>query len=266
MKQTTIPYIPELADLYTELMIPPGGAAPAEDKTEHAVSQARALLKQALPEVDISACTWRAAESEKTETPLGTVKLRLKMGYSGTILGLLYTLEGEQLLARYTQNWDMVCRDSCVECFIASEPNNPSYVNLEFNPLGTCWAQIGPDREHRDKLSTAAVSTIFRRGFITTSSMDTGGLDGQNRVRWEMLVMLPMPEVDILKNRAMQLAEQSSGADCEGNMLKGTRLRANFYTTGDDLQKPVYQSWCAIDTPHPDFHQPDYFGEVVFGE
>jgi hypothetical protein len=263
MKQTTIPCIPALADLYAELISPP--QAHTEKNSDKVISQARTLLKQTVPEVDISACTWRDSESDVPDKPLGTVKVRLKMGYSGTILGLLYTLEGVELLARYTRNWDMVCRDSCVECFIASEPNNPAYVNLEFNPLGTCWAQTGTDREHREKLSLKALSAIFRRGFITTSSMDTGGLDGKSRVRWEMLILFPMQEVGVLANTIKQLAFARSGA-CEGNMLKGTLLRANFYTTGDDLQKPVYQSWCAIDTPHPDFHQPDYFGEVVFGE
>lgn len=263
MKQTTIPCIPALAEFYADLMSPPQGSS--EENPDNLISKARNLLKQALPEVDISACTWRDAESGGAEKPLGTVKAKLKMGYSGTILGLLYTLEGDELLARYTRNWDMVCRDSCVECFIAAEPEDPAYVNLEFNPLGTCWAQTGTDREHREKLSMKALSAIFRRGFITTSSMDTGGLDGQSRVRWEMLIMFPLQEVGILTNTIKQLSVENSGA-CEADMLKGVCLRANFYTTGDDLQKPVYQSWCAIDTPAPDFHQPDYFGEMVFGE
>ncbi|NQT58430.1 MAG: hypothetical protein HQ557_05555 [Bacteroidetes bacterium] len=252
MKQAIISYIPALSDLYAELTkFSRGAAAKNPDKI---VAQTRNLLKETLPEIDISACTWRAAESDK---PLGTVKADLKMGYSGTILGLLYTVEGDELLVRYTRDWDMVCQDSCVECFISSEPSSPAYVNLEFNPLGTCWAQIGPDREHRERLSEAAVSTIFRRGSITTRARDAGCLKGESRFRWETLVMLPMQKVGILT--------QHAGAGCDADMLKGTCLQANFYTTGDHLQNPVYQSWCPIHTPNPDFHQPEYFGELVFG-
>ena len=252
MKQTTIPYIPALSKLYAELAKSSRGAAAENpDKT---TAQAQTLLKETKQEIDISACTWRTAESDK---PLGTVTAGLNIGYSGTILGLLYTIEGDELLVRYTQDWDRVCQDSCVECFISSESTYPAYVNLEFNPLGTCWAQIGPDRNHRERLSKAAVSTIFRRGSITTRAMDAGCLKGESRFRWEMLVMMPMQKVGILA--------QHEGAGYDADMLKGTRLRANFYTTGDDLQNPVYQSWCPIDTPSPDFHQPKYFGELVFG-
>ncbi len=250
MKQTTIPCIPALAGLYAE----------------KAEAQARKLLKTVSAKVDISACTWRNDESNKSVNLLGTVKASLKMGYSGTILGLLYTIEGDELLVRYTQDWDRVCQDSCVECFIASEPNNPAYVNLEFNPLGTCWAQIGPDREHRKNLSKTAVSTIFRRGLITTKAIDIGSVDTESRFRWEMLVMFPMQKVGVLTHSSAQCAVDQAVSECTADMLKGTRLQANFYTTGDDLQKPVYQSWCAIDTPSPDFHQPNYFGELVFGE
>lgn len=260
MKQTTIPYIPALADLY-EKIIKPSSDADAENP-DKAEMQARNLLKNALPEVEISECTWREAESER---PLGEVKAYLKMGYSGTVLGLLYTLEGDELLVRYTRDWDMVCQDSCVECFIASEPNDPAYVNLEFNPLGTCWAQIGTDREHRGKLSKTTVSSIFRRGLIITRAKDDGCKADESRFRWEMLVMLPMQKIGVLTHTSAQRALDHAVSECTADMLKGVRLRANFYTTGDDLQKPVYQSWCAVHTPLPDFHQQEYFGELVFG-
>lgn len=260
MKQTTIPYIPALADLYEKMINP---SSDAEDENiGSAESQARYLLKNALPEVEISECTWREAGAEK---PLGKVEASLKMGYSGTILGLLYTLEGDELLVRYTQDWDMVCQDSCVECFVASEPNDPAYVNLEFNPLGTCWAQIGSDREHREKLSKTAVSAIFRRGSITTRAKDAGCLVDESRFRWEMLIIMPMQKIGVLRHTSAQCAFDHAVAECREDMLKGVRLRANFYTTGDDLQKPVYQSWNAVHTPLPDFHQSEYFGELVFG-
>jgi len=259
MKQTTIPYIPALADLYSELT---KLTTPSRDNAE---TQVRNLLRKASPGIEISACTWRTSEPDGAGKPLGTVKAGLKMGYSGTVLGLLYTLEGDELLVRHTQDWDMVCQDSCVECFIAAEPDASAYVNLEFNPLGTCWAQIGTDRKHREKLSIKAVSTIFRRGLITTKAMDAGAIYGENRFRWEMLVMFPLQEVGVLAKTINQISVQNAGAGCNAAMLEGIRLRANFYTTGDDLQKPVYQSWCAVDTPAPDFHQPGYFGTMVFG-
>ena len=46
--------------------------------------------------------------------------------------------------------------------------------------------------------------------------------------------------------------------------LKGKTLRANFYKCGDKLQQMHFLSWNPIDVPKPDFHRPDFFGEVTF--
>lgn len=46
--------------------------------------------------------------------------------------------------------------------------------------------------------------------------------------------------------------------------IKGKTCRANFYKCGDGLTKPHYLSWNNIETPKPDFHTPQYFGEFVF--
>ncbi len=45
----------------------------------------------------------------------------------------------------------------------------------------------------------------------------------------------------------------------------GHRAAANFYKCGDETAVPHYGAWSPIDTPQPDFHRPEFFGEVVFG-
>ena len=40
-------------------------------------------------------------------------------------------------------------------------------------------------------------------------------------------------------------------------------IRANFYKCGDKTAHPHYLSWSPIDTPKPDFHRPDFFGELL---
>ncbi|MDE6269894.1 MAG: hypothetical protein K2M12_03440, partial [Muribaculaceae bacterium] len=44
----------------------------------------------------------------------------------------------------------------------------------------------------------------------------------------------------------------------------GKQLRANFYKCGDLLSTPHFLSWNRVDTPHPDFHRPEYFGAIKF--
>jgi hypothetical protein len=39
-------------------------------------------------------------------------------------------------------------------------------------------------------------------------------------------------------------------------------LRANFYKWGDGTSVPHYLTWSHIVTETPDFHRPEFFGEL----
>ena len=45
--------------------------------------------------------------------------------------------------------------------------------------------------------------------------------------------------------------------------LDGRVMRANFYKCGDKLPVPHFVSWAPIVTDRPNFHCPEFFGEVV---
>ena len=45
----------------------------------------------------------------------------------------------------------------------------------------------------------------------------------------------------------------------------GHRAAANFYKCGDETEVPHYGAWSPVETPSPDFHRPEFFGELVFG-
>ena len=44
----------------------------------------------------------------------------------------------------------------------------------------------------------------------------------------------------------------------------GKTIRANFYKCGDRLKQQHYLSWNPIDLPRPNFHCPEFFGELTF--
>ena len=46
--------------------------------------------------------------------------------------------------------------------------------------------------------------------------------------------------------------------------LSGLQMRANFYKCGDKTSRPHFLSWNPIDVPSPDFHRPDFFGQLAF--
>ena len=41
-------------------------------------------------------------------------------------------------------------------------------------------------------------------------------------------------------------------------------MKANFYKCGDRLKQQHYLSWNPIDLPRPNFHCPEFFGELTF--
>lgn len=50
------------------------------------------------------------------------------------------------LLARYTDQNDEVCNDSCMEFFFRPNENDPRYFNFEFNPFGTMYFAVRTSR------------------------------------------------------------------------------------------------------------------------
>ena len=40
-------------------------------------------------------------------------------------------------------------------------------------------------------------------------------------------------------------------------------IRANFYKCADKSAHPHFLSWSPIDVPSPDFHRPEFFGELI---
>ena len=50
----------------------------------------------------------------------------------------------------------------------------------------------------------------------------------------------------------------------EGLMFSGFKARANFYNCADETIIPHFVTWNPIGTEKPDYHQPQYFGEIIF--
>jgi hypothetical protein len=52
-------------------------------------------------------------------------------------------------------------------------------------------------------------------------------------------------------------------ADFNQDFSSGKRMKGNFQKCGDKTKFPHYGSWNRIDTPEPDFHRPEYFGDLI---
>lgn len=165
----------------------------------------------------------------------------MALGHGAEALYLHFEVEEEAVLARNTEPNSSVCQDSCVEFFFA--PGSDRYVNVELNAIGTALVQVGPAREDRVFMSPDQIARIRRHSSLGAEPF----LVRQESTVWHLTAAIPF-----------DLLGLSEDVACSRS------FRANFYKCGDHLPRRHYLSWNPIDTPAPDFHRPEYFGQVRF--
>ena len=151
--------------------------------------------------------------------------------------------------ARATFDYDFGSRpytDDCVEFFMIPSDSDPDYFNLEMNCIGHGTFDYGPDRHRRSRCGDELLHQIRRES--TLGSEAFGMREGPQE--WTLTIAVPK-----------RLYAQS---DLNLTSFSGRTVKANFYKCGDDTAVPHFLSWNPIGTPNPDFHTPDWFGEITF--
>lgn len=133
---------------------------------------------------------------------------------------------------------DPVYGDSCME-FFCDWLGDGRYVNMEMNPLGTLLSCIGSDRHDRTPIAALTGGEVFPvQGEILEN-------------RWTVTAGIPLSLLTKI------LGTDSLPFRC------GYAFRGNFYKCGDETAVPHYGMWNPVGTAQPDFHRPEYFGEIV---
>lgn len=160
--------------------------------------------------------------------------------HSKTDLYLLYQVHGNCLRAVNTKDNENVHEDSCVEFFVKL-PESDDYFNFEFNCSGVCKASRHyKTRENYQYLKPAEMaeierwSSIGKRAFNELSGLFT----------WELCVRIPFHLMDIDPENLPE------------------KILGNFYKCADATEQPHFVSWNPIKTEKPDFHRPEFFGEI----
>ncbi|MDQ3291092.1 MAG: carbohydrate-binding family 9-like protein [Bacteroidota bacterium] len=169
--------------------------------------------------------------------------VKFALGYSNECLFIKFYVAEEAIRAKFRNINDPVYKDSCVEFFISFNEEE-KYYNLEFNCLGTCRLGFGEGRENR----TLVPEALIRKIRHSVSLQKTALPNGNQVTSWELTLIIPaevFPYHEILS-------------------FKGIRARGNFYKCGDELPRPHYLTWNNINAAEPNFHLPEYFGEVQF--
>lgn len=170
---------------------------------------------------------------------------QIKLAATNNTLFLQIIAQDKYSFAKQTElNHMLICEDSCVEFFFS--PNGilgSSYVNLEVNCCGTLHLAYGAGRENRKFITLEAASLINRTASITSPVK----FEQEDDSQWLVEVALPFSVIEQLT----------------GEQVNKEKWFANFYRCGGRTEQQ-YAVWNAIDVPDPDYHRPEYFGELIF--
>lgn len=186
-------------------------------------------------EYKINQVNWPEAFPEKPEVTVG-------ISNSQDWLQLTYHVRGYQLRAVTTEDQGPVWEDSCVE-FFCQVPGDDHYMNFETNCIGAMVASRRKGRaEDVQPLPPEQMARIKRR--CTYPRQAITEQDGW--FEWKVELQIPL---DLIFGERKPVFPQT--------------LRANFYKCADLTKKPHFLSWQPIPLPKPDFHCPQFFGEIV---
>lgn len=132
-----------------------------------------------------------------------------------------------------------VWEDSCVEIFLAV-PGSEGYFNFETNCIGTSLAAFRRSRTDADMFGPEKMESVG-----TVASLPHEAIDLQEEGKeWSMMKIIPFSLLGLSEKPAV--------------------LKGNFYKCGDCCARPHFLSWAPIDLPQPNFHCPEFFGEIIF--
>lgn len=169
-------------------------------------------------------------------------KVEFKIFYSKESLYINYNVLENSIKAKYNNINDPVYKDSCVEFFVSN--GKGEYCNFEFNCIGTKYAGHGSSRQDSKPMDIQLVETINTYPSLGTKTFE----EKLGEFRWSLIVEIPLTLFysDKIEN------------------IKSINMECNLYKCGDGLTSPHYLSWNPIKTKQPDFHRPEYFGNMKF--
>lgn len=169
--------------------------------------------------------------------------MNFAVAHTGDALLLHYRVEEQSVRAVALKDQDRVWEDSCAEFFIMPVGDG-IYYNVECNCAGKLLVAAGKGRKGRQPLPESLMMGIDRWASLGTDPFDIREVP----TYWELALILPATTFFLH----------------EFNSFKGLSAKGNVYKCGDGLPEPHFISWNPIATDAPDFHRPEFFGQIVF--
>lgn len=163
-----------------------------------------------------------------------------------------YRVKDKHIISLAEKNQDQVCKDACVEFFVAPRPGTKGYFNFEVNCGGVvlCYyiTELTPEGGIVEKESISEDWLQKLNIYHTLPRMVTEEI--KEETVWQIEYKIPVA-----------LFEEYIGEKI--GKLSGQKWTANFFKCGDNCSHPHWGMWKDC-TPPLRFHQPKKFGDLVF--
>ncbi len=161
---------------------------------------------------------------------------------------LYFKVYEKRINIKHLKFGDNVWKDSCVEFFINPFPEvSNKYFNIEINAIGVPLIGV---RESGCNAKPYHFNEAEVKDWEIISSIKKpiNGLHGNDF--WTLHYRIPKLFFEKFYNKKM---DTKSGI-------------ASFYKCGDETEFEHYGAWNKIKSDKPNFHLPQYFGEIFFSE
>ena len=187
-----------------------------------------------------------AIERYLNDRPAHVPRVQAKLGYDDEAVTVIFRVEDQYVRAVHGHQ-DSVCRDSCVEFFFVPDTDAAKgYFNIEINCSGALLFHFQTQPRVDHVVISDADCTQVEIAATMPSRVEP---EIAEPVTWGIECRVPVA----LLESYMDMARPATGVT----------WRANLYKCADATSHPHWLSWSPIGGKI-DFHQPQYFGEIVF--
>ncbi len=215
--------------------------------------EARMLNRPSLPNGDWNRSKWTDIEPVKLENFMGPrpgffPEAMAKLLYDKNNLNVIFRVSDRYVRCITTSVNGPVWEDACVEFFFAPDHRYPErYFNLEVNCGGTPLMHYNTVA---GKEITILDETDIRRVQIAHSLPSLIDPEVREDVIWTVEYRIPF-----------EVLEKYANIDRPG---PGVIWKANFYKIAENSSNPHYITWAEVNNHVPDFHLPEFFGDLRF--
>ena len=196
---------------------------------------------------------WQNAEeivlmNKMGEEPLFRPEVRVKMMYNSENLYIIFKVNDKFVKCLTAEVNGPVYKDSCVEFFFSPNPDFPHhYFNLEINCGGTALFHF---------------NTLARKEKVLIEEADISKLEIAHSMPLIVDPEIKEPVIWTVECRIpLGVLQKYSKIDLPA---RGISWPANFYKIAESGSNVHFITWSLIPLAKPDFHRPEYFGNILF--